>query len=174
MKYYANAVIRSVMKDKKGTLVLASPWRQISESLYNRLLRRDATNEDWLLADVAPPVSTPPAPTKPAEPTEPVNPPEEDPEEEEPASFDPLMLIGASQPSREDTDGDPEEGDNTLLLDQDVLESMEAELSNRFEKITVLRDEADKDKLAYVTKGKAHGVYSYEDDQWVRVGDLDG
>lgn len=64
--------------------------------------------------------------------------------------------------------------DDSFAPDEAIVANEEKLASNSFESIRTLRDQADKSKEARVTKGKAHGVYSFNaaDEAWVRTGDI--
>lgn len=169
MRYYANVKLKSTMVDKTGNLKMRAPWVQVSESVYNRLNGPEGKTSDW--ATIINPPTTPPAP-----PTTPENPsvitvvsgsvPDPEVSEAKLDEDDPLNLVGSLIETEEEEDGD------ALEINASVSESLQAELDNSFEKITVLRDRADKERPAKVTKGKSHGVYEYDGEAWVRVSDL--
>jgi hypothetical protein len=154
MRFYYNPTIKTTVALKEGAHFGSYGYKEISQDEYDEI--------NGIPSVTFVPEEKPEA---------------EEAKEEEPSVpakevgsdiFDSLFSEATANDAQDDGSG------HALELDGDILAQEEEAASNSFESIKELRAHADTEREATVTKGKAHGVYSYsaDEEKWVRIGDL--
>lgn len=160
MRFYYNPVFKSTVAAKETVVIGSMGFEEITEDEYNFL----TYGEEHYLAAAAAKVETAEAESQ-AE-VEEVE-PDAETEENDEADFLSSIFTNAAR-----VGSDEESSSKPVELDEDVLAQEELAAANSFESIKELRLHGDIEAEGRVTKGKAHGVYSYQEEAWTRTGDL--
>ena len=156
MRYYYNPNLKSTVSTRSTAVMGAVGFHEITEDEYLKLggevISEPVSTHEKVKVDFNPEV------VEQEEDSAPVV------EDDDDDFLDSLIEATAPKPVESES--------VALKLDESVAEQEEEAASNSFTSIRELREHADSTREARVTKGKAHGVYAYEDTSWVKIGDL--